>query len=216
MSKLEAAILDVDGTIVDTSEFIIGAHEYALAHHGLPARTREEIAAQVGKRLAEGYAFLAPGEEAEKLIEVHREFQADNMHLIRPYEHANSVLQAIHTAGTRLALYTSRRAISPSLQVAGIDETLLDVIVDGTMYEKGKPDPEGLFLALGALSVRPDQAVMVGDAAVDIAAGKAAGVRATIAISHGFGTLEELQTAEPDYLIHSLDVLPGLLKRIAA
>jgi phosphoglycolate phosphatase len=213
MSRIEAAVFDVDGTIVDTSEFIIQAHAHTLAHHGLPERTREEIASQVGKKLEDGYAFLAPGGEVAKLLEVHRSFQAENPHLIKPFEHANDALSKIHSS-RELGIYSARKHIGTSLEIAGIDKSLFSVIVDGTMYEKGKPDPEGLLLALGKLGVIASKAVMIGDAAVDIQAGKAAGVRATIAITHGFGTREELESASPDYIIDSLDVLPGLLDKI--
>jgi phosphoglycolate phosphatase-like HAD superfamily hydrolase len=84
------------------------------------------------------------------------------------------------------------------------------------MVKRGKPHPEGLDRLLERLSVKPDQTIMVGDAAPDIQAGRAAGVAATIGVTHGFGTHEELQAAGADYLIDSLTALSEIVAAISA
>jgi phosphoglycolate phosphatase len=84
------------------------------------------------------------------------------------------------------------------------------------MVKRGKPHPEGLDRLLERLSVKPDQTIMVGDAAPDIQAGRAAGAAATIGVTHGFGTRTELQSASADYLLDSLAGLPELVAAISA
>ncbi len=79
-----------------------------------------------------------------------------------------------------------------------------------------KPHPEGLFKALAGLEVELERAAMIGDAGVDILAGKAAGVSLTIGITHGFGTQQELEAAKPDHIAHSIpEIIPLLLARQA-
>jgi HAD superfamily hydrolase (TIGR01549 family) len=213
MPQIEAAILDIDGTIIDTSDFILEAYEHTLAHHDLPARTREEIASQIGKKIEDCYAFLAPGQEAEKLIAVHHAFQNSNISLVKPYKHADVVLKRLVESGMKLGLYTGRREnVVASLDASGIESSIFSVIIDAKMYNKGKPDPEGLYMALDKLGVASDAAAMIGDAALDIEAGKAANVGITIGITHGFGSREELEASQADYLIDSLDQLPGILQ----
>ena len=61
-----------------------------------------------------------------------------------------------------------------------------------------KPSPEPLLLALERLGSAPDHAVYVGDAPVDVAAGKAAGV-ATVAVLWGVFSRAALAAAAPDF-----------------
>ncbi len=73
-----------------------------------------------------------------------------------------------------------------------------------------KPDPEGLLKALKELGVQPTEAIMVGDLAADISAGKDAGVL-TVGISHGFGTVEELKKAGADEVVGNLAELQSFI-----
>ncbi len=214
MQRVEAVIFDVDGTLVDTSEYISQAYEDTLARHGLPPRSRAEIASQVGKMLDACYAFLAPEGDIETLRMSHRTFQKENLHLVRPFEKCSEVLKEVSGNDRRLALFTSRINVLPSLEITGIDTELFEVVVDASMVEHGKPDPEGIYMILGELGLKACQAVVVGDAGVDIEAGKRAEVAATIGLTHGFGTRAELEEVEADYILDSLADLPQTIATI--
>lgn len=212
-SKIRAVIFDVDGTLVDTSDFIFEAYEHALAKHASP-RTRKDIASQIGKRLEDCYAFLAPDDDHEQLMETHRIFQEENIGLVKAFEFCEAMLKTLQSQGLRLALYTSRtKHVEASLETAGIDPNLFEVILNGAMVSKGKPDPEGVHVILEKLELKPKEAVMVGDAAVDILLGKNAGLAQTIGITHGFGTREEIESAKPDVIIDSLQALPSAISK---
>lgn len=58
---------------------------------------------------------------------------------------------------------------------------------------------------------RPGNPTMIGLAAVDILAGKAAKVALTIGITHGFGTQQELEDTKPDHIITSRSEVASLL-----
>jgi phosphoglycolate phosphatase-like HAD superfamily hydrolase len=77
-----------------------------------------------------------------------------------------------------------------------------------------KPAPDSLIAALAALECSPEQALMVGDTAADILAGKAAGVR-TCAVTYGFGGLDELRACEPTYTVTSFDGLAAIIEALA-
>ena len=55
--------------------------------------------------------------------------------------------------------------------------TCFDLIIDGTMVDHGKPNPEGYLLAAKMLSVSPDECLVFEDAPSGVLAGKAAGMR---------------------------------------
>ena len=76
--------------------------------------------------------------------------------------------------------------------------------------DKHKPDPEPALLALDKLGVAPAEAAFIGDAAVDIACGKAAGMT-TIGVSWGVGGTALQEDAKPDYFVNSVNELGRLL-----
>lgn len=98
----------------------------------------------------------------------------------------------------------------PSLENAGI-LNYFSAVVQGDEVKNHKPHPEGLFKVLQILGVPAAEAAMIGDAAVDIAAGKAAKTALTIAITHGFGTRQALELAKPDFFVNNLDEIAPLL-----
>jgi len=55
MRKIAAALFDVDGTLLNTAEFVYQACEHTFRIHGLPIRSRDEMALVMGKPLDECY-----------------------------------------------------------------------------------------------------------------------------------------------------------------
>jgi len=55
MRKIDAALFDVDGTLLNTAEFVYQAFVYTFQAHGLTWRSIDEIAAVMGKPLEECY-----------------------------------------------------------------------------------------------------------------------------------------------------------------
>lgn len=69
-----------------------------------------------------------------------------------------------------------------------------------------KPNPEGIEKVLKELGAKPQEALMVGDLEADVVAGKKAGVL-PVGISHGFGTITELEAGGAEKVIGSLSEL---------
>ena len=74
-----------------------------------------------------------------------------------------------------------------------------------------KPAPDAVLAALAALRCAPPQALMVGDTTADILAGKAAGLK-TCAVTYGFGSTEEIQHCQPDYVLDTFSDLVRLVE----
>jgi HAD superfamily hydrolase (TIGR01549 family) len=74
-----------------------------------------------------------------------------------------------------------------------------------------KPHPEPLRLALRQMKFAPSACVYVGDAPQDVEMARRAGVLA-IGVLGPFPTEERLRAARPDFLLESIDELPGVLK----
>jgi HAD superfamily hydrolase (TIGR01509 family) len=114
----------------------------------------------------------------------------------------------------RLGLVTSgdRERVTRQLrefQLTGIFETY---VCGGDTAEK-KPRPEPLLLALQQMKIDAERCVYVGDTPEDLLMARAAGVRA-IAVLGPFPTEKRLRAAKPEYLLESLEELPGLLEKL--
>ena len=209
-TPLSAVLFDVDGTLLDTTEFIYGGFDHTLAAHGHAPTERTAYARVMGKPLDVCYIELAPGGDPVLLCETHRVWQADNLHLSVAFPEADAVLRRLRDAGLRLAAITSRsrRTSVRTLELAGL-AGYLDLVLSAEDAGAIKPDPAPLLLALERLGVPPAAAVMVGDTDADILAGKAAGVR-TVGVTYGFHG-PDVAAAGPDATIDRLDELPLLL-----
>lgn len=215
MATIRLVVFDVDGTIVDTREFIFQSYEYVARQNGYDTPSRKLIASRIGNRLAENMTFLFPDVDTEILLADHRMFQETNLELIGAHPEAATVIEQLKAQHKQVALWTSRRRnLIAVLKSAGLNPDIFDCIVDGDMVAVGKPSPEGLLLVLDSLRVSPERAIMIGDANVDIKAARQVGMAATVALTHGFGTRAELEEAGADYIIDSLMVLPEILDTI--
>ena len=211
--RYAAALFDVDGTLLDSAEFVVGALEHVLRAHGRIPPSRAQIALCLGPPLTDCYRQLAPDLDPVPLCAQHRAWQSERRHLVRPFPHAAAVLRELRTAGVRLAAVTARSKVSSlgTLADAGLD-ALLEFTLSAEDVRQMKPDPEALLTALQRLDVVPARAVMIGDTTADIVAGKAARV-ATIGVLYGFHGADLAQT-NPDFLVHDIrELLPVILGR---
>ncbi len=212
---IKAVVFDIDGTLLDTSEFIYQAYEHTIRTHKHPERNREDIASQIGKKIEDCYAFLTPGAEYEALIKTHTKFQAGNIALVRAFSNVSELISGLKADGLKVGLWTGRKHhVAETLVSGGLDPSVFDCIIDATMTTKGKPDPEGFLITVSQLRVDPSEAIMVGDAGLDIAAGKSGGAAATIGITHGFGTKEELEHEGADFILDSLESIKNVIDDI--
>jgi len=212
MSKINAVVFDIDGTLINSCEFIYTAMEFALAKHDVPGVTREAMSSVIGKPIHAMYEILAPHKDSALLEADHRAHHADNEHLLCGYDGAAETLGKLKSVDLKIGAFTgSDRSTSKRLTDFGLLQ-FFDSIVENSRYTRHKPDPEGLLLCLRELQVEPAQAIYVGDGVIDMTAGKAAGVAKTIGITHGFTPGRRLKQAGADYVV---DSLPDVLKIVS-
>lgn len=213
MKGIEAAIFDLDGTLLDTVEFYYQAFKHTFLRHGLPVRSWYEIVPimSTGKTLEECYRYFSPTGDVSLLCETHRSFQEEHAYLAVPYPNTRETLKKLKEAEVKLAVVTTRskRTSVNTVELAGII-VYLDTIISGEDTNYHKPHPEPVLKAIQQLKTEPNKAVMVGDTGVDILAGRSAGTR-TIGVSFGY---QGPQIAEfnPDFIIDDIaDVVSIIL-----
>lgn len=91
------------------------------------------------------------------------------------------------------------------LKGLGIDRYFFDCLGGDAGFPK-KPSPEPLLELLRRAQVKPEEALLVGDSAIDIETGRNARVK-TLAVTYGFGRRDEIETAGPDAILEDLEEL---------
>ncbi len=105
----------------------------------------------------------------------------------------------------------TNKPVNPSRAIVdalGIGARFVSVY-GGNSFETKKPDPLGINTILTETGVRPDEAVMIGDSAVDIHTGHAAGTW-TCGVTYGFAPHTMVETPG-DVMVDSPQELARLL-----
>lgn len=215
MSTIKTVIFDVDGTLIDTPQLILSAFAHVAEKCGLEPRTHDQIMDHMGKSVRDIFLGLYPDEDPDPLVDANYVFTTKNAHQATLFVGLVDTLDALQRQGKKLAVITGGTAlVEGQLTHHGIGH-YFQSIVHSERVAKQKPDPEGVLLALKECGdISPKDAIVVGDMRFDVLAGKNAGVRATVALTHGFGSLQELKQAGAGYIIDSFNQLLPTIKKI--
>jgi HAD superfamily hydrolase (TIGR01509 family) len=211
---ITTVLCDLDGTLIDSRRDIALAFQYALCRivEGvLPDETA--IAQHIGKPLEHmarelGYPLL-PAQLTIFLDTYRSRYAAFCAHHTRPYPDVTATLHAL--SSLTFGVVTTKAQEQAETVLRQLQLTPFFQHIQGWVPGlQLKPAPDAVIAALAALRCAPRQALMVGDTAADILAGKAAGIK-TCAVTYGFGSLAELQHCQPDYVIDNFSDLIRLV-----
>lgn len=217
---VQLVAFDLDGTLVDTAADIAAAVNGMRQGLGMPAQDPAAIAQWIGdgaerlvhRALTGRLDGVAPAEL------FNRAFPSFLTHYgrglsdrSRPFPGAQAVLAALRGQGLKLCCVTNKpEAFTlPLLQRLDLAH-YFDLIISGDSLPQRKPDPLPLLHALSRLRVPPERAVLVGDSANDLLAGRAAGF-AVICVSYGYNRGMDVRGLHPDAVIDTLAELPACL-----
>lgn len=207
----KCVIFDLDGTLIDSSEGVVAATNYALEQVGEAQRDHDEIAAYIGYPLQEMFAAFTTA-PYEQLWEHFQDHGRDAIvAATRPLPHAEQVLQQLHKNGYRLAVATTkiRIHIDRILEKCGWAE-LFETTVGGDEVLEVKPSPEAFQLALDRLHSDRHRSIVIGDTVNDVLAARGAQLP-VVAVASPYGGLEKLRAAGATYFLDALHELPSLL-----
>lgn len=208
---IKAVFFDVDGTILDTTEFIFQSFHHTLLSHAQKEYSREELIAFIGPPLEDTYGKAAPHVDTALLVETHRSFQEKNLHLSKPFEKTLETLTTLHKKGIKLAAITNRtkRTSHDTMKLAAIHH-FFELIISAEDVKEGKPHPEGIQTALAFFNLKPEEAIMVGDTHADVEAARAAGVQ-VVGTTQGMKG-DDILKFNPDYVIHDISELLKIIE----
>jgi phosphoglycolate phosphatase len=212
-TRLLAAIIDLDGTMVDTADDFTAGLNGMLAQLDAAETSREEVIGYVGKGsehlirsvLAPRFDAARAQDQFDEALAIYQEEYAKiNGRHTRLYPEVEAGLKAMREAGLKLACVTNKphRFAVELLQQYGLSG-YFEVVLGGDSLPKKKPDPLPMLTACAQLQIPPGATVAIGDSENDALAGRAAGM-ATLTVPYGYNHGQAVQTIKSDGIVASL------------
>lgn len=213
MSGVRAAIIDLDGTMLDTApDFHVAINrmrdELSLAP--LAIETIKNFVGQGSENLMRrvlGVDFDAKGVEQrfeQALASYQQHYLVINGDHSTLYPGVHEGLAALQAKGIRLACVTNKplafaRPLLAKMQLDGY----FDVVYGGDSFAKKKPDPMPLLQVCTDFALEPQQVVAIGDSSNDALAARAAGCR-VLNVPYGYNHGQPIQEVDSDGIVETL------------
>jgi HAD superfamily hydrolase (TIGR01509 family) len=201
-------LFDVDGTLVDSWRDICGAIQSTLTAQGRTDVDDVFLRRYIGHHLVDLWRDLGYCEaDCEQLTTTYRQIYPtrghSSTHLYPGVKETLSVLGGRKSTATTKGTPTTRIVLEKFGLLEHFDH------VQGTDGFPSKPAPDVLLKSIDLFGAKPEDCLMVGDAAPDMEAGRRAGVK-ICAVRYGYGDVEAMKRFEPDFWLDDLrELLPG-------
>lgn len=212
-------LFDLDGTLTDPKLGITSCVQLALSHFGIQVDNLDELEPFIGPPLKDSFMHFygLSEEQAVEAIKVYRSrFSKLGLYENDMYVGIDHLLSKLREKGYRLSVASSKPTVYVEriLEHFNIKQYFHYVVgshLDGSRTDKNEIIEEA-FRLLGVTTECKQQAIMVGDRKFDVEGAKSHGIPC-IAVSYGYGSREELEAAEADYIVDSVQELESLLMR---
>ncbi|HEY9030079.1 MAG TPA: HAD-IA family hydrolase [Kangiella sp.] len=194
-----AVFFDLDGTLLDTAPDMALALNIQREVHGtepLPfSEVRPYVSHGAAAMLRIGFGLEPQHKEFDQFRKQYLNIYADNIAVhTELFNGLQELLDELNKSNIAWGIATNKPEFLtvPLLEALKLRDSC-SALVCGDTVKPSKPHPNPLFSAAQQAGVKPVQAVYVGDAWRDIAAGRAAGMK-TVVAEYGY--------IQPEDLIH--------------
>lgn len=213
-----AILFDIDGTLLDTLDAIVHAMNAACDELGIgPHFEASELRPRIGTPVQHQLDILRDvrGPLAETFADrYYAHFTKLVDRGVEPFPGVRETFPLLRSRAIGTMSTRRRSEAVHMMRVAGL-EPYFTTITGGDEVGRPKPNPDLPLHAARSLAVPPERCVVVGDAPVDILAGRAAGML-TVAATYGYGDRLALLEAKPSAGIARFADLPKILENLDA
>ena len=201
------AILDIDGTLVDTNYHHAVAWFRAFRQHEivLPIWRIHRHIGMGGDQLVGALTDeQTDKEKGDDIRQAEKTLYMELIDEVQPMEGSRELIEELKQRGHKVVLASSAKSDEVDHYLDLLDaRDLADAWTTSGDVENTKPQPDLVQAALDSVEADPSQAVMVGDTPWDIEAARKAGVPTIAVRTGGFG-VEELREAGAAALFESV------------
>lgn len=206
----KAILFDLDGTLTDSGEGITKSVQYALEKLGKPEPDLQKLRVFVGPPLMEQFMHYADLSEADgrKAVELYRErYLPTGIYENEVYPGVEEMLAGLKKRGYLLGVASSKpeKLVLQVLEHFGLTHYFDEIAgseMNGNRTKKSEVIEE--VLRRFHLENHRDQVILVGDKEHDVFGARQAGLDC-VAVSYGYGSMEELTGARPLKIVDSAE-----------
>jgi HAD superfamily hydrolase (TIGR01509 family) len=203
-----AAILDIDGTLVDTNYHHAIAWFRAFRQHGhvVPIwRIHRHIGMGGDQMVAALLSEEVEEREGDDIRSAEKALYLAVIKDVEPLRGARELMQDLRDRGRKVVLASSAKPNEVDHYLDLLDaRELADAWTTSADVKATKPEPDLVLAAIEKLG--GGAAIMVGDSVWDCEAAKRAGIESLAVLTGGFSE-DELQDAGASAVFHSIDEL---------
>ena len=218
MTKYNYILLDLDGTMTDSSEGITKSVSYALSKYGISVSSLSDLNCFIGppinKSFMKYYGF--DEKKAEQAILYYREnFTKEGIYQNKLYEGIYSLLEKLKKNGKKLYVATSKPSVFTEIVLKHFNiyeffDGVCGANLDGSRIEKNEIIKYILDNQIENSKNLLNEIVMVGDTRYDVLGAQNNNIN-SIAVTYGFGFVEGFENCSPTYMAGSVRELEEIL-----
>lgn len=205
LEEVNTFVLDFDGTLLDSVQFIEDTFHEVFKSHDLTI-SKEQFLEIATFPVHVIFKEIAPHIEHALLLKTLNRLQKKREHTLELFPGTISALDAFKNRGGKIAVLTARSKDSAKRL---FKQMKIQGYIDFAIYPEDiinhKPHPEGIKKALQYFNSQKSKTIMVGDSLVDIQAGKAAGIK-TVAVLTGFDK-KNISDTHPDLILPDISYI---------
>lgn len=212
--KIHNILFDLDGTLTDPKEGIVNSILFALDKLGIQEENINELDTFIGPPLRGSFIarYNLSDNLADNAVTFYREyFSEKGLYENQVYPGVVELLEFLVSQKYQLYLATSKPTIYADkiLWHFNLHKYFTGIVgsnLDNTRTDKS----EVIAHVVSTYNLQPVNSIMVGDRKHDIIGAKNNSMR-SIAVTYGYGSLEEISLHNPDFIVNSSNELKSIL-----
>ncbi|MGN7787578.1 phosphonatase-like hydrolase [Niabella sp. 22666] len=227
MHSIKMVVFDMAGTTINENNLVYKTVQKAINDQGYPVTLDEVLQHGAGKEKHQAItdvltATTTLNDVTTVADTAFSSFRAEleeayETNTITSFAGMESFFSELRTHGIIVVLNTGyNRKIAVKLlgQLGWVRGKQFDELITADDVEKGRPHPDMIIKAMNDFKIdNPLTVLKAGDSDIDIQEGKNAGCGITVGVLSGAQQREQLEQANPDYILnHLTDLEPILLQ----